>query len=94
MNRIVPEGSQSFNREAQQAQVVDVTMDEDVDVVPNNIENCRSMPLLSDANAIVQGPSTSSSSSKAVAPRMLMFKVHYCEKVIPIEVPDTGTVGE
>lgn len=102
----MPADSQSFSRAAVSVQP-DVVMADDA--VPRrppandpSADHCRdasgsaSMPLLGEGR-IDERPSTSSGvsgKSAAAGPRTLLFKVHYCDKVIPVEVPDTGTVGE
>lgn len=58
--------------------------------VGNNVGH--SLPKLSnDDDVVIVHPSTSSERS---APRMIRFNVQYCDRIIPIDIPDTGTVGK
>ncbi|KAF5300903.1 hypothetical protein FQR65_LT09066 [Abscondita terminalis] len=98
VNRVVPADSQAFNSSSSQ----DVIMIEDVADVPvevgtdigsvgNNVSQpkCFMMPLDNNVERQSQ-PSTSKNNS----PEMLHFKVQYCDRIIPIDIPDTGTVAD
>lgn len=97
----MPPDSQSFNTNSSpDVMIVDdiensassVDMPIDMASVGNNVGH--SLPMLSndDEVQIVQ-PSTSSS-DRASGPRMLRFNVQYCDRIIPIDIPETGTVGK
>lgn len=66
--------------------------------VGNNVghpkpRSAPSMPLLRNhVEAIPNQPSTSSANSQAS--RILRFNVQYNDRVVPIDIPDTGTVGK
>lgn len=68
----------------------------DMVTVGNNVGH--SLPRLSsDDDVQIVQPSTSASSSSAErgsGPRMLRFNVQYCDRIIPIDIPETGTVGK
>lgn len=59
--------------------------------VGNNVGH--SLPRLSgDDDVQIVQPSTSS--ERGNGPRMLRFNVQYCDRIIPIDIPETCTVGE
>ncbi|KAK5649011.1 hypothetical protein RI129_003903 [Pyrocoelia pectoralis] len=102
VNRVVPADSQSFNTGGSQ----DVIMIEDdlptvqmpIEVatdmasVGNNVPQSNSF-VVAVENHVDHHPLPSTSSSKATQ-KMLHFNIQYCDRIIPIDVPDTGTVAD
>lgn len=67
------------------------------DIVNVGNSHGPSMPRLTSATESQMmdcRPSTSSSSSRSRTPNMIRFNVQYCDRVITMDIPDTGTVGE
>lgn len=64
----------------------------DVVNVGNNVGH--SLPRLTSSNSDVEIVHPSTSSEKSKAPRMIRFNVQYCDRIIPVDIPDTGTVGK
>lgn len=102
---MVPADSQSFASGSSQ----DVVMiDDDVQIpeaaietatdmvsVGNNVPLPKplSMPILEN-NIVERHSQPSTSTVKNNTPRMLRFNIQYCDRTIPIDIPDTGTIGK
>ncbi|KAF2904052.1 hypothetical protein ILUMI_02149 [Ignelater luminosus] len=105
VNRVVPADSQSFASGSAQ----DVVMiDDDVQIpeapietatdmvsVGNNVPLPKplSMPILEN-NIAERHSQPSTSTVKNNTPRMLRFNIQYCDRTIPIDIPDTGTIAD
>lgn len=103
MNKVVPQGSQSFQPNVSPdvemvSEVIDlpaspVETATDMLSVGNNVGHptrYRDMPLLENNVAVVHQPSTSSIPHA----KMIKFNIQYGDRVVPISMLDTGTVGE
>lgn len=101
VGRVMPPDSQSFNTNpTPDVMIVDETENTpanpvetatDMVSVGNNVGH--SLPRLS-SNDDIQIVQPSTSSDRGSGPRMLRFNVQYCDRIIPIDIPETGTVGE
>lgn len=100
----MPADSQSFNSSSNQDVVMidddmpllnpPVEAATDMASIGNNIPTVplRNMPVIENHIAERQSlPSTSA--AKTTTPRVLQFHVRYCDRIIPIDIQDTGTVG-
>lgn len=105
VNRVVPADSQSFNSSSNQDVVMidddmpllnpPVEAATDMASIGNNIPTVplRNMPVIENHIAERQSlPSTSA--AKTTTPRVLQFHVRYCDRIIPIDIQDTGTVAD
>lgn len=100
VNRVVPADSQAFNSSSSQDVIMieDVVPDIPIEVatdmasVGNNVPQPKCFVVPLDNN--VDRHSQPSTSSKNNSPEMLHFNVQYCERTIPIDIPDTGTVAD
>lgn len=101
VGRVMPPDSQSFNTnstpdvmivdEPENASASSVETATDMASVGNNVGH--SLPrLTSDDDVQIVQPSTSS--ERASGPRILRFNVQYCDRIIHIDIPETGTVGK
>lgn len=108
VNHVVPPDSQNFQSNADPdvemvSEVIDIPASPvetatDIMSIGNNVGHSRpsrvvqSMPSLNNHvdHANVQ-PSTSTFNSHG--PRTLKFNVQYNDRIIPIDIPDTGTIG-
>lgn len=102
VSRVMPPDTQSFNPNSTPDVMI---VDDPVSVPPSRVETAtdivnvgnnvgHSLPRLSSSSDDVEIVHPSTSSEKSSAPRMLLFNVQYCDRIIPIEIPDTGTVGK
>lgn len=102
VGRVMPPDSQSFNTHATpDVMIVDepentpastVETATDMTNVGNNVGH--SLPRLSSDDDDVQLVQPSTSSERGGGPRMLRFNVQYCDRIIHIDIPETGTVGK
>lgn len=106
VNKVMPQDTQSF----QSIQGNNVDMAPEVIEIPSSpIESAaesvsahattpamvRSMPILDTQYAHMNSqPSTSSVHSNTNGSKIIKFNISYCDRIIPIEVPDTGTVAD
>lgn len=98
----MPPDTQSFNPSSSPDVMI---IDDPVSVPTNNVETAtdavnvgnnvgHSLPRLSSSNSDVEIVHPSTSSERSRTPRMIRFNVQYCDRIIPVDIPDTGTVGK
>lgn len=69
----------------------DVQIVEDVRQEPSTPMDV--VPVINNAHETVDQNSQPSTSSNRIRKRLLHFSVHFQDRIIQLEIPDTGTVG-
>ncbi|XP_017775062.1 PREDICTED: FAS-associated factor 1 isoform X2 [Nicrophorus vespilloides] len=103
VNKVMPQDLQSFQGNSRAnagsaPEVIEIPSSPvesatDMLSVGNNVpHNSRSMPILDNYSHSFSFPSTSTVNVNGA--RMIKFNVQYCDRVVTIEVPDTGTVAD
>lgn len=102
VSRVMPPDTQAFNPSSSPDVMI---VDDPISAHPNNVATAtdvvnlgnnvgHSLPRLTASNSDVEIVHPSTSSDKGSAPRMIRFNVQYCDRIIPVDVPDTGTAGK
>lgn len=88
VNRVMPQDQFSSTS----TNDADVQIVEDVRQEPSTPMDV--VPVINNAHETVDQNSQPSTSSNRIRKRLLHFSVHFQDRIIQLEIPDTGTVGE
>lgn len=109
VHRVMPPDSQSFDHRpgsgSDEVMIVDEPPEDgapanpvetatDMVSVGNNVGHALPLRRASSEDEVRVAPSTSSSSERASGPRMIRFNVQYCDRIVPIDIAESGTLGE